>query len=103
MSKLVDFLKNVEIFNKYFEKFNTNQILRSSKIIVFYFSSNNDVDKSHLLILASLKRMYKISKEKGLRMEVIYVPIDDNEDDMKECFKKQGDWYSLEVNSPIIQ
>lgn len=62
MSQLVEFLKNVEIVDKYFTKFNTNMILRSAKIIVFYFSSNNDVDKSHLLILTSLKRMYKVLK-----------------------------------------
>lgn len=97
--KLLPYLANNKIINRYHSVYPANQVLKDMQRIVLFFASVNDTD---IELLSKLIRLHETAKEHNIRLEVLFVPTDLTEEDALACFARQGDWYSLAHQADVI-
>lgn len=102
MTKLLAHLRRSSIVNKFKTVFEAKTILKDMKLIVLYFSSIRDASIEHESLLRNLIELHKTAQQNGVRLEVIFVPVDICEEDVNRCFQKQGDWYALQYGTDTI-
>lgn len=74
---------------------------KNRRIIILYFAASWSSDCKQFLI--NLKEIYTKSQELHLRLEVIYVSFDYDEETMKTYFtQRHGSWYAVPFGDPAI-
>lgn len=102
MTKLLAHLRRSLIVNKFKTVYEAKTILKDMKLIVLYFSSIRDASIEHEQLLRKLIELHKTARRNGVRLEVIFVPVDICEEDANRCFQKQGDWYALPYGTDTV-
>lgn len=94
-----NWLKDAEIFNQNCEKVPTDWILENTDVVVLLFTAKG-IDRDG--VIEKFYEIYENLKYINLPMEVIYVPLDENEEDAKECFEEQANWFTLKFDDLLV-
>lgn len=94
-----DWLEDAEIYNKKYEKVPIKWIKENADAVVLLFSAKG-VDKDG--IIAKFSVIYESVKFGNLPIEVIYVPMDDTEEEMRESYEEQANWFTFMISHPLV-
>ncbi|CAG4938665.1 unnamed protein product [Colias eurytheme] len=95
-----NWLKEAHIYNKNNSRIDIEWLTENADAIVLLFTSYG-VDKDG--ILQKFYTIYENVKFINMPIEVIYVPMDEREEDMMSCYERQANWFTLKIYDPLIQ
>lgn len=98
--KPYNWLPEAKVYNKNMDTIPPSWLVDNADVIALLFTSKG-VDKDG--ILHKFYEIYESVKFVNLPIEVIYVPMDDNEEDMMECFQEQANWFTLKLDDPLVK
>lgn len=94
-----NWLKDAAIFNQKYEKIPTDWIIENADVIVLLFTAKG-IDRDG--IIEKFYEIYENVKYINLPIEVIYVPLDENEEDAKASFEEQANWFTLKFDDLLV-
>lgn len=94
-----NWMKEVSLYNKRMEKIPPNWLIQNADYVVILFSKIN-VDING--IVKKFYEIYESFKTVNIPVEVINVPLDDNEKDMIRSYERQANWFTLKFDDAII-
>lgn len=97
--KLLSYLADNNIINRYHTVYPASAILKDMQQIVLFFASISDTDTE---LIRKLIRLHETVQENHIRLEVLFVPTDLSKEDALACFERQGKWYSLTHQADVI-
>ncbi|XP_047506054.1 uncharacterized protein LOC125050338 [Pieris napi] len=97
--KPYNWLREAQIYNKKNTKISLEWLTENADVIALLFTSNG-VDKDG--VVEKFYTIYENVKFINMAIEVIYVPMDENEEDMLSCYEGQANWFTLKINDPLI-
>lgn len=97
--KPFNWLKNAVIYNKKNEVIPTTWIKDNTDVLLLLFTAKG-VDKDGLI--NNFYTIYENVKYINLPIEVIYVPLDETEEEMKESYEDQANWFTLKFDDPLV-
>lgn len=92
-------MKEVNIYNKRMEIISSEWLMENADYVVILFSLKG-VDRNG--IVRKFFDIYENFKSVNIPVEVINVPMDENEEDMKSSYEHQANWFTLNFDDPII-
>lgn len=96
---LCDWLIDATIYNHKYEEIPKFWLMDRVDAIVLYFSMRN-ADRFN--IMDKFREIHNNTRHINMPIEVLNVPMDDNEMDMRKSFEDQADWYTLMYDDPLI-
>ncbi|XP_053617963.1 uncharacterized protein LOC128679614 [Plodia interpunctella] len=97
--KPYDWLEEAAIYNKRYEQVPAAWFRENADVLVLLFTARG-VDKDGMI--QKFYTIYETIKIGNLPIEVIYVPMDDTEADMIECYQNQANWFALKFHDPLV-
>lgn len=97
--KLLSYLAENKIINRYHSVYPAAEILKDMQRIVLFFISIKDTDTE---LIGKLVRLHETARDNHIRLEVLFVPTDLTEEEGLACFARQGNWYSLAHQADVI-
>ncbi|KAM3956818.1 uncharacterized protein ACR2FA_009206 [Aphomia sociella] len=94
-----DWLDEAVIYNKRYEVISSEWLRNNADVLVLLFTAHG-IDKGG--VIEKFYEIYENIKFANLPVEVIYIPMDETEDDMKKCFETQANWFTLNINDPLV-
>lgn len=95
-----NWLKDAAIYNQNFVKIPIPWIHENADIIALLFSRKG-IDRNNII-----KKFYsiyeKVKHENNIPIEVINVPFDETEEDFKESYKEQANWFTLRFDDILV-
>ncbi|XP_050673146.1 uncharacterized protein LOC126971019 [Leptidea sinapis] len=95
-----DWLKEASIYNKNYTLIPVEWFKENADVIVLLFTANG-LDKDG--IVEKFYSIYENVKLINIPIEVIYIPMDETEEDMMQCFERQANWFTLKIYDPLVQ
>ncbi|XP_039764837.1 uncharacterized protein LOC120637199 [Pararge aegeria] len=97
--KPYNWLNEAAIFNKNKERIPFEWLEANADIIVLLFSAGI-TDKDG--IIEKFYDIYENVKFVNVPIEVIYIPLDEDEEEMSKAYEKQANWFTLNFACPLI-
>lgn len=94
-----NYLRDAKIYNKKDEIVPWHWIEENADILVLLFTAKG-IDKDG--IIENFYKIYENVKHRNFPLEVIYVPTDETEDDMKACYEEQANWFTLKLSDSLV-
>ncbi|XP_031767862.2 uncharacterized protein LOC116413357 [Galleria mellonella] len=94
-----DWLDEAVIYNKRYEIIPSEWIRENTDVLVLLFSARG-TDRNG--IVEKFYEIYENVKFLNLPIEVIYVPLEETEEEMKQSFEKQANWFTLKPYDPLV-
>ncbi|XP_064074970.1 uncharacterized protein LOC135194125 [Vanessa tameamea] len=92
-------LNEAAIFNKNDEQIPIEWLETNADFIVLLFTSCG-VDKDG--IIEKFYEIYENVKFVNLPIEVIFVPMDETEEDFNHAYEQQANWFTLKYSDPLV-
>lgn len=99
ISEPYNYLQEAKILNKKFEIVPWDWFKENADVIVLLFVAKG-IDREG--IVEKFYEIYENAKYTNIPIEVIYVPTDDNEKDMLDCYEEQANWFTLNIHDPLV-
>lgn len=97
--KAYNWIAEAKIFNKRFYPVDPKWLSENTDAVVLLFTANG-VDRNG--VIEKFYEIYENVKYKNMPVEVIYVPLEDDEASMLESYKNQANWFTLKFGDPMI-
>lgn len=94
-----NYLSEAIIYNKRNEKVPWDWMMENVDIVALLFTANG-VDKDGVML--NFHNIYESLKHVNLPIEVIYVPMDETEEESKACYEGQANWFALRFHDPLV-
>lgn len=107
--KMLSCLRKSKVVNKFNTVYDAFNIFKDARLIVLYFASTYDSDRPQSVRLdgtvtekpSILQQLISLHKEadasENVRLEVLFVPVDDEPEEARQCFESHGFWYALTI------
>lgn len=92
-------LHEVSIYNKNGEIVPIQWLEEKADVIVLLFTANN-VDKNG--VVEKFYKIYEDIKFVNIPIEVIFVPMDDLEEDSIKAYEDQANWFKIKFHDPMV-
>ncbi|XP_072948137.1 uncharacterized protein [Epargyreus clarus] len=92
-------LDDAAIFNKRDQRVPIDWIKENANSIALLFTAKG-IDKDE--IITKFYEMYENVKFVNLPLEVIYIPMDESEEDMIGSYDQQANWFTLKFHDPLV-
>lgn len=87
------------IYNKNDEKIPVQWLEEKADVIILLFNAYN-VDRNG--IIEKFYEIYEDAKFLNFPIEVIYIPMDDTEEDSVKTYETQANWFTIKFNDPLV-
>ncbi|CAG9792774.1 unnamed protein product [Diatraea saccharalis] len=94
-----DWLKNAMVYNKRFTNIPSKWIKENTDVLLLLFNTKG-ADKDG--IVQKFYHIYECIKHANIPIEVIYVPLEETEDEMKASFEIQANWFTLMFDDSLV-
>ncbi|XP_063369675.1 uncharacterized protein LOC134658008 [Cydia amplana] len=94
-----NWINDAKIYNKNYTLIPSEWITANADIVVILFISKN-VDREG--IVQKFYNIYESVKHVNVPLEVIHVPLDENQSLMRESFDQQANWFTLLHDDPLV-
>lgn len=94
-----NWLDKATVYNKKNDIVPTEWIKENADVLVILFTAKG-VDKDG--IIQKFYNIYENIKYINLPLEVIYVPMDETEEEMKASYEEQANWFTLSFHDPLV-
>lgn len=92
-------LYEATIYNKNKEKIPVEWLEDKADIIILLFTAYN-VDRNG--IIEKFYEIYEDAKFLNFPIEVIYIPMDDTEEDSVKAYENQANWFTIKFDDPLV-
>lgn len=94
-----NWLQDAQVYNKQSSQVPYEWFVNNSDIIIAYFSAKGIDFKG---MVAKFYETYENAKLVNLPLDVIYIPMDETEDDYKQSYEEQANWFTLKFKDKLI-
>ncbi|CAB3229822.1 unnamed protein product [Arctia plantaginis] len=94
-----NWLQDANVYNKQFFQVPYEWFVNNSDIIIAFFTAKGIDFKG---MISKFYETYENAKLVNLPIEVIYIPVDETEDDFKQSYEEQANWFTLKFNDKLI-
>lgn len=94
-----NWLEKAIIYNKNYQVVPSDWIKENADVLLLLFTAQG-VDKDR--IIENFYSIYENVKYINLPIEVIYVPMDNTEEEMKKSYEEQANWFTLKFDDILV-
>ncbi|XP_031351338.1 nucleoredoxin-like protein 2 [Photinus pyralis] len=95
-------IQELELINTNGNTIPGKTVTQNNKYIMYYFSAS--WCSGCKLLLPKIKSIYTESRNRQIPLEIIYISLDDNMEEMMKGFRNNhGNWFAIPFGSPVIE
>ncbi|XP_059055649.1 uncharacterized protein LOC131849573 [Achroia grisella] len=87
------------VYNQRYDVVPCEWIRKNTDVLVLLFTARG-IDKDGIIV--KFYEIYESIKLLNLPIEVIYVPMDETEAEMKQSYETQANWFTLSIHDPLV-
>ncbi|XP_045762813.1 uncharacterized protein LOC123865661 [Maniola jurtina] len=97
--KPYNWLNEAAVFNKNMDRIPFEWLEANADIVALLFTAHK-INKDGLI--EKFYQIFENVKFVNVPIEVIYVPLDDTEEEMQKSYENQANWFTLKYSDPLI-